>query len=94
MAFTTKRNRIRLEELVEDRERWKDITAASMAGLAYGMITLGSFIMRENGFKFLSHGLLFYCFRCNKRFSCATDVMYACLSSSENHSCQEEILDF
>ena len=32
-------NRVRLEELVGDRERWKDITAASMAGLAYRMIT-------------------------------------------------------
>ena len=28
---------LRLEELVGDRERWKDITAASMAGRAYRM---------------------------------------------------------
>ena len=35
----TRRNRVRLEELVGDRERWKDITAASMAGRAYTMTT-------------------------------------------------------
>jgi hypothetical protein len=34
-GITTGRNRVRLEELVGDRERWKDITAASMAGRAY-----------------------------------------------------------
>ena len=38
-GITTGRNRIRLEELVGDRERWKDITAASMAGRAYRMTT-------------------------------------------------------
>ena len=38
-GITTGRNRVRLEELVGDRERWKDITAASMAGRAYRMIT-------------------------------------------------------
>ena len=40
-GINTGRNRNRLEELVEDRERWKDITAAaaSMAGRAYRMIT-------------------------------------------------------
>ena len=32
--IATGRNRVRLEELVGDRERWKDITAASMAGRA------------------------------------------------------------
>ena len=37
-GVTTGRNRVRLEELVGDRERWKDITAASMAGRAYRMI--------------------------------------------------------
>ena len=31
-GITTGRNRVRLEELVGARERWKDITAASMAG--------------------------------------------------------------
>ena len=31
-GITTGRSRVRLEELVGDRERWKDITAASMAG--------------------------------------------------------------
>ena len=30
-GITTERNQVRLEELVGDRERWKDITAASMA---------------------------------------------------------------
>ena len=29
----------RLEELIGDRERWKDITAASTARQAYRMIT-------------------------------------------------------
>ena len=38
-GITTGRNRVRLEELVGDRERKKDITAASMAGRAYRMIT-------------------------------------------------------
>jgi hypothetical protein len=42
-GITTERNRVRLEELVGgvvgDRERWKDITAASVAGRAYMMIT-------------------------------------------------------
>ena len=33
------RNRVRLEELVGDRERWMDITAASMAGRAFRMTT-------------------------------------------------------
>ena len=37
--ITTGRNRVRLEELVGDRERWKDITAASMARQAFKMIT-------------------------------------------------------
>ena len=36
-GITTGRNRVRLEELVGDRERWKDITAASMTGRAYRM---------------------------------------------------------
>ena len=36
--FTTGRNRVRLEELVGGRERWKDITAASMSGRAYRTI--------------------------------------------------------
>jgi len=38
-GITTWRNRVRLEELVGDRERWKDITAASMAGRAFRMTT-------------------------------------------------------
>ena len=38
-GITTERNRVRLEKLVGDRERWKDITAASMAGRAFRMIT-------------------------------------------------------
>ena len=38
-GITTGRNRVRLEKLVEDRERWKDITAASMAGRAFRMTT-------------------------------------------------------
>ena len=38
-GITTGRNRVRLEELVGDRERWKDITAASMAGRAFRMTT-------------------------------------------------------
>ena len=38
-GITTERNRVRLEELVGDRERWKDITAASMAGRAYRITT-------------------------------------------------------
>ena len=38
-GITTERNRVRLEELVGDRERWKDITAASMAGWAYRITT-------------------------------------------------------
>ena len=38
-GITTGRNRVKLEELVEDRERWKDITTAFMAGRAYRMIT-------------------------------------------------------
>jgi len=33
-GITTGRNRARLEKLVRDRERWRDITAASMAGRA------------------------------------------------------------
>ena len=36
-GITTVRNRVRLEELVGDRERRKDITAASMAGRAYSL---------------------------------------------------------
>ena len=36
-GITTGRNRVRLEELFGDRESWKDITAASMAGRAYRM---------------------------------------------------------
>ena len=36
-GITTGRNRIRLEELVGNRERWKDITAAPMAGRAFRM---------------------------------------------------------
>ena len=39
MALLPRRSRVRLEELVGDRERWKDITAASMAGRAFRMIT-------------------------------------------------------
>ena len=31
-GITTERSRVRLKELVGDRERWKNITAASMAG--------------------------------------------------------------
>ena len=38
-GITTGRKRVGLKELVEDRARWKDITAASMAGRAYRMIT-------------------------------------------------------
>ena len=38
-GITTGRNPLRLEELVGDRERWKDITAAPMAGRAFSMIT-------------------------------------------------------
>ena len=37
-GITTRQNRVRLEELIGDRERWKDITA-SMAGRAYRMTT-------------------------------------------------------
>ena len=36
---TTGLNRVRCEKLVGDRERWKDITAASMAGRAFRMTT-------------------------------------------------------
>src|SRR6202142_1458273 len=39
-GITTGRKRVGLQELVEDRARWKDITAASMAGRAYRMIDL------------------------------------------------------
>ena len=39
IGIITGRNRVRLEELVGVRERWKDIIAASMAGRAYRMIT-------------------------------------------------------
>ena len=41
-GITTGRNRVRLEELVGDREKWKklNITAASMAGRAFRMTTL------------------------------------------------------
>ena len=35
--ITTGLNRVRFEELVGDRERWKDITAASMAERAFRM---------------------------------------------------------
>jgi len=38
-GVNTGRNRVRLEELVGDRKRWKDITAASMAGRAFKMTT-------------------------------------------------------
>jgi hypothetical protein len=38
-GITTGRKRVGLKVLVEDRARWKDITAASMAGWAYRMIT-------------------------------------------------------
>ncbi len=38
-GIITGRNRVRLEELVGDRERWKDITAASVAGRVYRMTT-------------------------------------------------------
>ena len=38
-GITTGRNRVRLEELVGDRERWKDITAASMEGQAFSTTT-------------------------------------------------------
>src|SRR6202142_3562357 len=38
-GITTGRKRVGLKELVEDRARWKDITAVSMAGRAYRMIT-------------------------------------------------------
>jgi len=38
-GIATERNRVRLEELVGVRERWKDITASSMAGRAYRMTT-------------------------------------------------------
>ena len=38
-GIATGRNQVRLEELVGDRERWKDITAASMAGRAFRMTT-------------------------------------------------------
>ena len=36
-GITTGRNRVRFEELVGDRERWKAITAASMARRAFRM---------------------------------------------------------
>ena len=36
-GISTGRNRVRLEELVGDKERWKDITAAAMAGRAFRM---------------------------------------------------------
>ena len=36
-GINTGQNRVRLEELVGDRERWKDITAASMVGQAFRM---------------------------------------------------------
>ena len=36
-GITTGRIRVRLEELVGGTERWKDITAASMAGWVYKM---------------------------------------------------------
>ena len=36
-GITTGRNRVRLEELFGDRERFKNITAASMAGRAFRM---------------------------------------------------------
>ena len=39
-GITTGRNRVTLKELVGDRERWKDITAASMAGRAFRMTRL------------------------------------------------------
>jgi len=38
-GITKGRNRVRLEELVGDRDRWKDITTASMAGRAFRMTT-------------------------------------------------------
>ena len=38
-GIITGRNRVSLGELVGDRERWKDITAASMAGRAFRMTT-------------------------------------------------------
>ena len=38
-GITTERNLVRLEELMGDRDRWKDITATSMAGLAYRVST-------------------------------------------------------
>ena len=38
-GIATGQNRVRLEELVGDRERWKDITAASMVGRAFRMTT-------------------------------------------------------
>ena len=38
-GITTGRNRVRLEELVGERDRSKDITAASMAGRAFRMTT-------------------------------------------------------
>ena len=45
-GITTGRNRVRLEELVGDTERWKDITAASMAGRAFRMTTRPDLICR------------------------------------------------
>ena len=39
-GITTGRNRVGLEDLVGDRKRWKDITAASMAGRAFRMTTI------------------------------------------------------
>jgi hypothetical protein len=38
-GITTGQNRVRLEELIRDRERWKDITAASMTGWVFRMTT-------------------------------------------------------
>ena len=38
-GITTGRNRVRFKELLGERKRWKDITAASMGGRAYRMIT-------------------------------------------------------
>ena len=47
-GITTGRNRVRLEELVGDRERWKDITAASMDGQTYRMITSPEVIWKDD----------------------------------------------
>ena len=47
-GITTGRNRVRLEELVGDKERWKDITAASMARRAFRMTAWPDIVSNSN----------------------------------------------